>query len=122
MVGMRGHERPGGTADTATATVAVGPHEYALAQRGHVQAPGNNRGAGFRRAAVAGNAWFDKVAFGGDAWFGEAAFTGGADTVHFERARILSPGASHMWPTGWRPADVDGGRHAVLRANHDGGA
>ena len=36
MVGMRGHERPGGTADTATATVAVGQHEYALAQRGHL--------------------------------------------------------------------------------------
>jgi uncharacterized protein YjbI with pentapeptide repeats len=80
------------------------------------------RGAWFGEAAFGRGAWFGEAAFGRGAWFGEAAFTGGADAVHFERARILSPGASHVWPTGWRPADVDGGRHAVLRANHDGGA
>jgi Pentapeptide repeats (9 copies) len=99
-------------------------------------------GAGFGEAAFAGDAWFDKAIFGrgasfdeaefsgdaafgeatftGGAWFGEASFSGGADALYFERARILSPSASHVWPLGWRLADADGGGFTVVRANDDG--
>ena len=75
--------------------------------------------AGFDMAAFRGDAWFDAAAFSGHAWFGEAAFLGDADALHFENARILSPGASHAWPTGWRLADADGGGHTVVRASDD---
>ena len=70
-------------------------------------------------AAVAG---FGETAFSGGAWFGEATFSRGADALHFEQTRILSPGASHVWPTGWCLANADGGGYAVVRANDDGGA
>ena len=79
-------------------------------------------GASFGEATFTGGAWFDRAAFSGGAWFGEAAFSGGADALHFEQARILSPGASHVWPTGWRLADADGGGYTVIRANDDGGS
>ena len=80
------------------------------------------RGAVFDEAAFGGDAGFGEAAFGGAVWFGAAAFSGGAGALHFERARILSPGASHMWPTGWRLADADGGGYAVVRANDDRGS
>ena len=80
------------------------------------------RGALFDEAAFGGDAGFGEAAFGGAVWFGAAAFSGGAGALHFERARILSPGASHMWPTGWRLADADGGGYAVVRANDDRGS
>jgi Pentapeptide repeats (9 copies) len=87
--------------------------------------------AGFGGAAFTGDAWFDGAAFGGDAWFGEAAFgghawfgeatfSGGADALNFEHARVLSPGASHSWPTGWCLADADGGGYTIVRASDDG--
>jgi len=76
----------------------------------------------FDEAAFGGDAGFGEAAFGGAVWFGAAAFSGGAGALHFERARILSPGASHMWPTGWRLADADGGGYAVVRANDDRGS
>jgi len=76
--------------------------------------------AGFDMAAFRGDAWFDAAAFSGHAWFGEAAFLGDADALHFENARILSPGASHAWPTGWRLADADGGGYTVVRASDAG--
>ena len=78
------------------------------------------RGAVFDEAAFGGDAGFGEAAFGGAVWCGAAAFSGGAGALHFERARILSPGASHMWPTGWRLADADGSGCAVVRANDDG--
>ena len=81
-----------------------------------------SRGASFGEAAFTGDAGFGEAAFSGGAWFGEATFSGGADALHFEQARILSPGASHVWPTGWRLADADGGGYTVVRANDDGGS
>ena len=80
------------------------------------------RGASFCEAAFTGDAGFTEAAFSGEAWFGEAAFSGGADALHFEQARILSPGASHVWPAGWRLADADGGGYTVVRADDDGGS
>ena len=81
-----------------------------------------SRGASFDEATFTGDAGFVEAAFSGSAWFGEATFSGGADALHFEQARILSPGASHVWPTGWRLADADGGGYTVVRANDDGGS
>ena len=100
--------------------------------------------AGFGEASFTGDAWFDKVTFGrsasfgeaafngdagfgraalsGRAWFSEATFRGGADALHFEQARILSPGASHVWPAGWRLVDADGSGYTIVRANDDGGS
>jgi Pentapeptide repeats (9 copies) len=79
-----------------------------------------SRSASFGEAAFGGDAWFAGAVFGGGAWFAEAAFSGGADALHFEQARILSPGASHVWPTGWRLAGDDGGGYTVVRANDNG--
>ena len=81
-----------------------------------------SRGAQFCEATFSGDAGFGKAIFTGGAWFGEAIFSGGADALLFEQARILSPGASHVWPTGWRLADADGGGYTVVRANDDGGS
>ena len=91
--------------------------------------------AGFGEATFGGDAWFDMATFRRGASFGEAAFTGvawfggatsscGADALHFEKVRILSPSASHVWPTGWRLADGDGDGdgYTVVRANDDGGS
>jgi len=82
------------------------------------------RGASFGEAAFSGDAGFGEAAFSGGVWFGEATFSGGADALHFERARILSPRASHVWPTGWRLADADGdgSGYAVVRVNDDVGS
>jgi hypothetical protein len=68
-----------------------------------------------------GDAWFGEATFTGGAWFGDATLSRGADALHFEQSRILSPGASHAWPTGWRLADTDGGACTVVRTNDDGG-
>jgi Pentapeptide repeats (9 copies) len=81
-----------------------------------------SRGASFDEAAFTGDAGFGDASFGGGAWFGDASFSAGADALHFEQARIFSPGASHVWPTGWRLADADGGGFTVVRANDDGGS
>jgi uncharacterized protein YjbI with pentapeptide repeats len=81
-----------------------------------------SRDASFGEATFTGDAGFGEVALGGSAWFSEATFSGGADALHFERARILSPAASHVWPPGWRLADADGGGYTVVRANDDGGS
>ena len=80
------------------------------------------RGASFGEAAFGGDAGFGQTALSGGAWFSEATFSGGADALHFEQARILSPGASHVWPTGWRLVDADGSGYTVVRANDDGGS
>ena len=79
------------------------------------------RGVSFDEAAFTGDAGFGEAAFSGDAWFAEAAFSVGADALHFEQARVFSAGASHVWPTGWRLADADGGGYTVVRAYDDGG-
>ena len=90
------------------------------------------RGASFDQATFSSDAWFGEATFTGDAgfgeaiftgdaWFGEATFSGGVDALHLERSRILAPGASHVWPTGWHLAEVDGGGNTVVRANDDGG-
>jgi len=81
-----------------------------------------NSGAGFGEAAFTGDAGFGQAALGGRAWFSEATFSGGADALHFEQARILSPGASHVWPSGWRLVDADGGGYVVVRASGNGGS
>ena len=81
-----------------------------------------SRGASFDEAAFTGDAGFDKATITGGAWFGEATFSDGADALHFNQARILSPGASHVWPRGWRLAGADGGRYTVVRAKDDGGS
>jgi Pentapeptide repeats (9 copies) len=80
------------------------------------------RGASFDEATFTGDAGFGEAALSGSAWFGDATFRGGPDALHFERAQILSPGASHVWPPGWRLADADGGGYTVVRANDDGGS
>jgi hypothetical protein len=69
---------------------------------------------------VMADANFHRATFSGDAWFGEASFTGGANALHFEQVRILSRGASCVWPTGWRLADADGGGYTIVRANDNG--
>jgi hypothetical protein len=79
-----------------------------------------SRGASFGETVFTGGAGFGEAAFSGAAWFGEATFGGGADALHFEQARILSPRASHVWPAGWCLADADGGGYTVVRANDDG--
>jgi Pentapeptide repeats (9 copies) len=76
-----------------------------------------SRDASFDEAVFTGGAGFGEATFSGCAWFGEAAFTGGADALHFEQVRILSPGASCVWPMGWRLADADGGGYTIVRAN-----
>jgi hypothetical protein len=81
-----------------------------------------SRGASFVEAAFTGGAWFGEAAFTGGVWFGDASFSADADALHLEQARIFSPGASHVWPTGWRLADADGGGFTVVRANDDGGS
>jgi uncharacterized protein YjbI with pentapeptide repeats len=81
-----------------------------------------SRGASFGEAAFTGGAWFGEAAFTGGVWFGDASFSADADALHLEQARIFSPGASHVWPTGWRLADADGGGFTVVRANDDGGS
>jgi hypothetical protein len=95
MVGMRGHERPGGTADTATATLAVGQHEYALTQRGQqvsgqCSLPGRagaHRGGGQRVGATFGcapithlSATVRDVRSIGSGWGSPAAVTDGDDS------------------------------------------
>ena len=80
------------------------------------------RGASFGEAAFTSDAGFGQAALSGRAWFSEATFRGGADALHFEQARILSPAASHLWPTGWRLVDADGSGYTVVRANDDGGS
>jgi hypothetical protein len=77
------------------------------------------RGVSFGEAAFDGDAGFGQAALSGRAWFSEATFRGGADALHFEQARILSPGASHVWPTGWRLVDADSSGYTVVRANDD---
>ena len=79
-----------------------------------------SRGASFDEAIFTGDAGFGDASFSDGAWFGDASFSAGADALHFEQARIFSPGASHVWPTGWRLADADGGGFTVVRANDDG--
>jgi Pentapeptide repeats (9 copies) len=79
-----------------------------------------SRGASFGEATFNGDAGFGEAVLSGSVWFGEATFSGGADALHFERARILSPGASHVWPAGWRLADAGGGEYTVVRADDDG--
>ncbi len=91
--------------------------------------------ARFGEATFGGDAWFDmatfrrgasfdEAAFTGVAWFGGVSSSSGADALHFEKVRILSPGASHVWPTGWRLADGDGDGdgYTVVRTNDDGGS
>ena len=79
-----------------------------------------SRGASFGEATFSGDAGFGEAALSGSVWFGEATFSRGADALHFGRARILSPGASHVWPPGWRLADAGGGEYTVVRADDDG--
>jgi uncharacterized protein YjbI with pentapeptide repeats len=81
-----------------------------------------SHGASFGETVFSGDAGFGEATFSGAAWFGEAAFSGGADALHFEQARILSPGASHVWPTGWCLAYADGGGYTVVRANRGDGS
>jgi uncharacterized protein YjbI with pentapeptide repeats len=80
------------------------------------------RAASFGEAVFAGDVGFDDATFTGGAWFGEAVFRGGADALHFKQARIFSPGASHVWPTGWRLANNSGDVYTVVRANPNGGS
>lgn len=69
------------------------------------------------------DARFGGATFTGDARFGGAIFTGadfGGATfsrLTFERSRVLSPDAQHVWPTGWRlgPDGSDG--YTVVRAD-----
>jgi Pentapeptide repeats (9 copies) len=81
-----------------------------------------SRGASFDEATFTGDAGFGDASFSGGAWFGDASFSAGTDALHFEQARIFSPGASHVWPAGWRLAGADGGGFTVVRANDDGGS
>src|SRR5690348_64714 len=78
------------------------------------------RGASFCEAGFAGDAWFSEATLSGSIWFSEATFSGGPDALHFDRVRILSPGASHVWPTGWRLADAGRGGYTVARVTGDG--
>ena len=76
--------------------------------------------ARFDEATFSGTASFGGATFSADARFDRATFTGGGDGMSFERSRVLSPGAQHVWPTGWRLGPDDSGGHTVVRANGDG--
>ena len=78
-----------------------------------------NGAAEFTVATFTG-AWFNGATFTAAAGFLGATFTGGADGVSFERSRVLSPDAEHVWPTGWCLGPDDSGGHTVVRANGDG--
>ena len=64
--------------------------------------------AGFRMATFSGSALFDG-----------ATFSGGEDSLSFEESRVLSPGAGHVWPRGWRLGPDGSGGYTVVRANDD---
>jgi hypothetical protein len=81
-----------------------------------------NHDVSFGEAAFARDAWFTESAVIGGAWFGEATFSGGAGALHFDQARILSPGASHLWPTGWHLTVAGSTGYTVIRSDGDGGS
>jgi hypothetical protein len=72
------------------------------------------------RRGVMADASFRGATFSGTARFDRATFTGGGDGMSFERSRVLSPGAQHVWPTGWCLGPDDSSGHTVVRANGDG--
>lgn len=81
----------------------------------------------FHRTAFTGNASFSEAAFGGEANFPEVDFRGdalfsGAGALHFDQARMLSPGASHLWPTGWHLTVAGSAGYTVIRSDGDGGS
>jgi hypothetical protein len=75
--------------------------------------------ASFGGATFSGDAGFDEATFSRIALFGGATFTGGGYGVSFERSRVLSPGAQHVWPAGWCLGLDESGGHTVVRANGD---
>ena len=79
-----------------------------------------NGGAEFDSATFGGDAWFDKATFSGVAEFNGATFSGGEGSLSFERSRVLSPDAQHVWPTGWCLGPDGSGGYTVVRANDDG--
>ncbi len=78
-------------------------------------------GASFSRRAQFGEAIFNSVArfgeanFSGTATFGETTFSLAEGNLSFERSRVLSSDAQHVWPMGWHlgPDGSDG--YTVVR-------
>jgi hypothetical protein len=76
--------------------------------------------ADFSWATVSGDAWFNGATFSGDVWFRGATFSGGRDEYYFDRSRVTSPDAEHVWPMGWRLGPDGSGGYTVVRANDAG--
>ena len=87
--------------------------------------------AWFGGATFTGGAYFDGVTFTVSAWFDEVTFTNGArfskvtfgrDATRptFDRSRVLSPDAEHVWPTGWRLGPDGSGGYTVVREDDAG--
>jgi Pentapeptide repeats (9 copies) len=66
----------------------------------------------FDGAAFKGGAGFEEATFKGSAGFDAATFSG---RLSFERSRVVSPGAGHIWPTGWCLGPDGSGGYTVVR-------
>ena len=85
--------------------------------------------ATFDGATFGGLAWFDNATIGAagfnETTFGSQAFfkdvtLNGKGHVSFDRSRVLSPDAEHVWPTGWCLGPDGSGGYTVVRANYAG--
>jgi uncharacterized protein YjbI with pentapeptide repeats len=75
--------------------------------------------AGFSGATFADHTSFHHVTFGGRADFAETTFADGANRLPFAQTRVLSPGAQHVWPTGWRLGPKAKAGYLVVRSKND---
>jgi uncharacterized protein YjbI with pentapeptide repeats len=70
----------------------------------------------FSEATFSGTARFSRATFSGTARFDWATFSGGANDLSFDRSRVTSPDATHLWPTGWGLEPDGSGGYTVVRA------
>lgn len=75
--------------------------------------------AEFEAATFGFLAWFIGATFSGSAMFGEVTFSS-KSRWYFDRSRVLSPDAEHVWPTGWCLGPDGNGGYTVARANDAG--
>ena len=73
----------------------------------------------FHRAIFSERAGFNRATFTSSALFDKATFSEGKGSFSFKKSRVLSPGAQHVWPTGWCLGPDGSGGYTVVRANDD---
>jgi uncharacterized protein YjbI with pentapeptide repeats len=78
-----------------------------------------HRDARFDGATFHRDARFDGATFRGLARFDGATFRGYEGSLSFERSRVLSPDAQHVWPKGWRLGPDGDGGYTVVRTDDD---